>query len=151
MKQILSQDRIKQYLPHRDAMLLLHRLEILETGQSIGYYHFSGEEWFFKGHFPGHPIVPGVVSCEVMAQSSCGLWLDELPGGRPLLTGITDMKFHKEINPGDILSAVCQVEKVRPSFYYVTCKAYVDKKLCVSGRLSFIIQNTDRHRGDCDA
>ena len=151
MKQILSQDRIKQYLPHRDAMLLLHRLEILETGQSIGYYHFSGEEWFFKGHFPGHPIVPGVVSCEVMAQSSCGLWLDELQGGRPLLTGITDLKFHKEINPGDILSAVCQVEKVRSPFYYVTCKAYVDKKLCVSGRLSFIIQNTDRHRGDCDA
>lgn len=91
-----------------------------------------------------------MVSCESVAQTACGLWLDELKDRRPLLTGITDMKFYKEIFPGDILSVVSQIEKIRSPFYYVICKASVDEKLCVSGRLSFIIQNKDQKRVDCD-
>ena len=77
----MTQEEIKKILPHRDKMLLVDEAELCqdsldENGQPTrcrGSYTIRGDEWFLQGHFPGNPIVPGVVQCEMMAQTCCVL------------------------------------------------------------------------------
>ena len=72
----MKREEIKSFLPHREPMLLVDEMEIDENGVAHGKYHVRGDEFFLNGHFPGHPVVPGVILCEIMGQSSSILVLN---------------------------------------------------------------------------
>ena len=76
----MDKEELKEYLPHREPMLLVDRMEIDEEGICHAEYRVKEDEVFCRGHFPGNPIVPGVIQCEIMAQSCALLVKDEIKG-----------------------------------------------------------------------
>ena len=133
-------------LPHRDSMLLIDEAVLEEeAGKAIGKYTVRGDEWFLDGHFPGNPVVPGVILCEILAQSACVLLVGEIPdGATPYFTGIDSARFKSPVKPGDTIETECVITKKKPPFYFASAEASVNGKLCVKAEFSFaIIQRTD--------
>ena len=124
----MNQEEIKKILPHRDNMLLVEEAESVDENTAKGRYTIKGDEFFLQGHFPGNPVVPGVILCEMMGQASCCL-----------LTKMNNVKFRNPVKPGDTLESVCTLTKSRGAFYFIDAKGYVDGKLCVSAELSFAL------------
>ena len=89
----MNREELKEYLPHREPMLLVDEVEIDEEGVAHAKYRIREDEFFCRGHFPGNPIVPGVIQCEIMAQSCVLLVKDEVQGKTTLYTGINNVKF----------------------------------------------------------
>ena len=135
----MNRDEIMTILPHRDAMLLLDSAELKEDGSAYGEYHVRGDEWFLQGHFPGNPVVPGVIQCEIMAQSSCILVRDELVGRTPLYSGINNVRFRQPVRPGDTMEIRAHITSRRGMIFFVDAKAYVGGKPCCSGELTFAL------------
>lgn len=145
----MNREEIMTILPHRDPMLLIDDASKNEDGTATAHYTVRGDEFFLKGHFPGNPIVPGVIQCEMMAQSACVLFAGELSGEKALAvyTGIDKVKFRRMVKPGD--TAVIEVKPVRscPPLYSVHGELRVDGELCASGDLSFVITGISRKDG----
>lgn len=140
----MNKQEIMEILPHRDNMLLVDEAEIIDETTSKGKYRVTGDEFFLKGHFPGNPVVPGVILCEMMGQSSCVLLADKAKGCTPYFTKMNDVKFKNVVKPGDTLESVCTLTKNRGAFYFIDAKGYVNGKLCVSAELSFaLVENKD--------
>ena len=97
----MNRDEIKQYLPHREPMLLVDEMTLDENHVAHSKYYVTGEEFFLKGHFPGEPVVPGVILCEIMAQSCALLMKDDLIGKLTFYTGIDKVRFKNSVRPGD--------------------------------------------------
>lgn len=135
----MLRDEIKKIIPHREPMLLIDEVELDEKGQACGKYTVRGDEWFLQGHYPGKPIVPGVIQCEMLAQSCCVLFKDYIKDNTPLFAGMENVKFKRMVVPGDTLSLICSVKKIRHPFYFATGKGYVNGELCVSGDFSFAL------------
>lgn len=140
----MNKQEIMEILPHRDNMLLVDEAEIIDENTSKGKYTITGDEFFLKGHFPDNPVVPGVILCEMMGQSSCVLLADKVNGCTPFFTKMNNVKFKNVVKPGDTLESVCTLTKNRGAFYFIDAKGYVDGKLCVCAELSFaLIENKD--------
>ena len=90
-------------------------------------------------HFPGNPVVPGVVLCEIMGQTCCVLLADKISGRTPYFTGIDRVKFRNQVHPGDTIEMHCSIKRMLRNFYFTECAAYVNGKLCASGELSFAL------------
>ncbi|MFZ8901741.1 MAG: 3-hydroxyacyl-ACP dehydratase FabZ [Ilumatobacteraceae bacterium] len=93
-------------LPHRPPFLFVDRLLALEPGRSaIGEWKLTGDEWFFSGHFPGRPTLPGVLMCEAIAQlgAIAVLTTDDHRTRLPLFGGLDGARFRRQVGPGDVL------------------------------------------------
>lgn len=126
-------------LPHRGCMLLLDRVEERD-GAAVGRYAVRGDEFFLQGHFPENPIVPGVILCEIMAQSACVLMRDALRQGQlPVYTGLNNVRFRAPVRPGDTIETSCRIIRVKHPFYFAQGTVTVDGRLCASAEFSFAI------------
>lgn len=135
----MDREEIMTVVPHRGRMLLLDDVEA-EGGTAIGHYTVRGDEFFLDGHFPGDPIVPGVILCEILAQSACILLRGAMSeGGLPVYTGLDRVRFRSSVRPGDTVEARCRIERAKPPFYFADGTVTVGGRLCVSAGFSFAI------------
>ena len=141
-------EEIKKILPHRDNMLLIDSAYV-EEGKAHGTKKITGDEWFLKGHFPGNPTVPGVILCEILAQSTCVLLASQMEKRvTPYFTGLDKVRFKKSVKPGDTLETQCEIIKSKGPFYWASGKGYVDEKLCVTAEFSFaLVEETETPGG----
>ena len=138
----MNREEIKQLLPHREPMLLLDEVELSEDGAAIGKYTVRGDEFFLQGHFPGNPIVPGVIQCEMIAQTAVVL-IPDSKGSTPLYTGLNNVKFKQVVRPGDVVETECRILKKKAAFYFAEGKGYVNGKLAVSAEFSFAVMKEE--------
>ena len=134
----MDREAIKNILPHREPMLLVDEAELTD-GVAVGRYTVRGDEFFLQGHFPGNPVVPGAILCEMMAQSAC--LLIETGGQKftPYFTGMKDVKFKNKALPGDTIVFRSEKTACRPPFYFIKSTGHVGDRLCVRGELSFAV------------
>lgn len=133
----MEREELKKILPHRDKMLLLDRLE-QQDGEARGQYQMRGDEWFLQGHFPDAPVVPGVVLCEILAQSAAILMEQALtPETLPMYTSMKDVRFRAPVLPGDLFETRCRITRAKHPFYFIEGEGYVGDTLCVKGTFSF--------------
>lgn len=135
----MNREEIMSLLPHRAPMLLVDFIEVLPDGSARGQYHVTGDEFFLQGHFPGNPVVPGVILLEMLAQS-CGILLgDSLKGHTPYYTGIDKARFRGQVHPGDTVALYASLEKSKGIFHFVNAHAEVNGRRCCEGHLSFAL------------
>ncbi len=133
---------IMRIIPHRYPFLLVDRVLELEPGKrAVGIKQVTANEPQFTGHFPGRPIMPGVLMVEALAQTAgvAVLSLDEYRGKLGLFAGIDDCRFKRMVVPGDTLLLKVTVEKLRGMFGRVRAVASVDGEIAVEATLSIII------------
>ncbi|GHT06173.1 3-hydroxyacyl-[acyl-carrier-protein] dehydratase FabZ [Endomicrobiia bacterium] len=142
-EKILSTEEILKCIPHRYPFLLIDKVKINTTDLSkvVGYKCVSGNENFFQGHFPGMPIMPGVLILEAMAQTSCVMFLSrpEMKGCLAYFMSIGNAKFRRPVKPGDILELCVEVLKDSGRRGKMKGRAHVDEKLVAEAEFSFII------------
>lgn len=135
----MNQEQIMQILPHREDMLLIDDATATD-GTAIAHYTVRGDEFFLRGHFPGNPIVPGVILCEILAQSACVLLADRMSEGKtPVYTGLNNVRFRAPVRPGDHIETSCRITRAKHPFYFASGTLSVGSRLCVSAEFSFAI------------
>jgi len=135
----MKKEEIMSILPHRGNMLLIDEA-VLEEGKARGRYTVRGDEWFLDGHFPGNPVVPGVILCEILAQSACVLLDNEIrDGATPYFTGITSAKFKAPVKPGSTIETECVIAKAKTPFYFAAGELRANGKLCLKAEFSFAL------------
>ena len=134
---------IESIIPHRDPFLFLDEVLELDPGvRIVARKRVRADEWFFPGHFPGRPIMPGVIMVEALAQAGAVAVLaeEENRGKLALFAGIDDVRFKRVVRPGDLLTLQCDVEAVRGPIGKGKARATVDGELAVRGTLTFAVE-----------
>lgn len=139
--QVMDAMQVMATLPHRYPFLLIDRVTSIHPGESIlAVKNVSLNEPFFQGHFPGRPVMPGVLIIEAMAQA--GGILSHVTIGdvspKPLffLGGVNNARFRRAVLPGDQLSIQVNVDKVRRGIWFYRCMATVDGETAVSADIT---------------
>ena len=131
---------VLNWLPHRYPFLLLDRVTHIEAGkQATGIKCVTHNEPFFPGHFPGNPVMPGVLMLEALAQLSCVLtfWTaGAYKGQKVYLIGFDDTRFRRMVVPGDVLDMRTEVRRTRRHVWKYDAKAFVDGELAVESHIT---------------
>lgn len=139
---MLTVKEIKDILPHRYPFLMIDRVEEVIEGKSAkGYKNVTINEDFFNGHFPEHPVMPGVLILEALAQMGaiCILSMDDFKGKIGFLVGADKVRWKKQVTPGDRLDLEIEIVKLRGSIGVGKGKATVDGNLVCEGEIMFAI------------
>jgi 3-hydroxyacyl-[acyl-carrier-protein] dehydratase len=140
----LGREQIEEILPHRDPFLFLDEVTVLEPGSRVvARKRVREDEWFLTGHFPGRPIMPGVIIVEAMAQTGAvAVLADEANRGKlALFAGINDVRFKRMVLPGDELELTCELERMRGPVGRGKATANVDGELAARGTLMFAVMD----------
>lgn len=143
MKKVLNIEDIMEVIPHRYPFLFVDKAEIVESGvKGIGYKNVTMNEYFFQGHYPGMPVMPGVIIIEIMAQVGAVILLshEEYKGKVPYFAGINKARFKRKVVPGDTLRVEVEIVKMRGSIGIGQGKAYVGDEIAAEGEFMFAIQ-----------
>ena len=144
-KPLLDRSAIEAILPHRDPFLLIDEVVELEPGSRVVARKLvRPDEWDLSGHFPGRPIMPGVLIVEAMAQTGAVAVLseEENRGRLALFAGIDGVRFKRIVEPGDQLELTCDLEKVRGPIGKGRAEARVDGELAARGTLTFAVEQS---------
>lgn len=139
---VLDRTAIEEIIPHRDPFLLIDEVvELTPGGRVHARKTVREDEWFLRGHFPGQPIMPGVLTVEALAQTGAVgvLSLEENRGRLALFAGIDGVRFKRIVRPGDTLDLYCELEQVRGPIGRGKARAEVDGELAVRGTLTFAV------------
>ena len=139
---MLNKEEIKDIIPQREPFLMIDEVEEYTPGVgAVAYKYVNEDEWYFKGHFPGNPIMPGVLIAESLAQTGAVaiLSVDENKGKNALFGGINNMKFKKMVVPGDKLKLEVKIIKKKGPIGVGEAIASVDDKIVAKGELTFAI------------
>ena len=138
-----GRDVIESILPHRDPFLLIDEVVELEPGVRVAARReVRADDWWFPGHFPERPVMPGVLIVEAMAQTGAVAVLveEENRGKIAFFAGIDDCRFKRVVEPGDVLSLTCEIETVRGPIGRGRAEAHVGDELAARGRLTFAVE-----------
>ena len=139
---------ILSIVPHRYPMLLVDRIiECDDEKKCVGIKNLTFNEPFFQGHFPGKPIMPGVLQLEAMAQVG-GILLSRRTGLKnviPLFMAVDKARFRRMLVPGDQLRIEVEISSCRPKVARIQCKITVDEQLAAEAELLFMISDEKAH------
>lgn len=139
---LMDKEQIKAILPHREPFLMVDEIESVEPGiRAVGYKHVSADEPYFAGHFPGNPVMPGVLIVEALAQTGAVAVLSQegFAGKTAYFAQINKCKFKKMVKPGDVLRLECEIIKAKGPIGIGSATATVDGEIAAVAELTFAI------------
>jgi 3-hydroxyacyl-[acyl-carrier-protein] dehydratase len=139
----LGRAEIEQILPHREPFLLIDEVLELDPGRRVvARREVRADDPWFVGHFPGRPVMPGVLIVEAMAQTGAVAVLveEENRGKIAFFAGIDDCRFKRVVEPGDTLVLTCEIDQVRGPIGRGKATAYVGDQLAARGTLTFAVE-----------
>ena len=142
MEKIITREEICAIIPHRPPFLMVDELLELIPGKSaIGRKYIYAEEYYFQGHFPGNPVMPGVLMVEGLAQtgSTILLCMPEYKGKVPMFAGMDDVRFRKIVRPGDVITYEARITKQKGAFGKMQGTVKVGDQIVVSGEFTFAL------------
>lgn len=140
---LYNQEQIKEVIPHREPFLLIDEIhEYVEKESATAVKYVTGEEDFFKGHFPEYKVMPGVLILEALAQAGAFVVLnmDEYKGRIAFFAGADDVRWRRQVKPGDALKLRVKVEKFKMGIGIADAAAYVGDEAACTAKIKFAVQ-----------
>jgi 3-hydroxyacyl-[acyl-carrier-protein] dehydratase len=139
-------EEIRKILPHRHPFLFVDKIVEIDSERAVGFKSFPATEPFFQGHFPGRPVVPGVLIIETMAQVA-GIVSSKRTGrlgNIAFLAGINNARFREPVLPGDNMKITTRLVKEKARLHVAECKAEVNGKLVCEAEVMFVLLEDER-------
>jgi 3-hydroxyacyl-[acyl-carrier-protein] dehydratase len=147
MAVLMDRKAIEEIIPHRDPFMLIDEITELEPGKRVvAIKHLKEDEYWFKGHFPGHPVQPGVLMMEMLGQAGavCVLSQPENKGKIAMFTGIDKARFRRVVLPGETLTLEVTLTKFRGPVGFGSAVASVDGVRAVTAEISFAVTDPQK-------
>ncbi|MBR1887840.1 MAG: beta-hydroxyacyl-ACP dehydratase [Bacteroidales bacterium] len=132
----MDRNGIMEVLPHRGPMLLLDTMELDAEGVCHATYTIPENPFFCDGHFPGNPIVPGVILCEIMAQACSQLFVEVFAENLVMYRGLDAVKFRGTVRPGDLCEVSARLIETKGTLYVCDATLSVSGRRCAQARIT---------------